>query len=346
MTDPINPSTNSPAAEQPDGQSPAEAPFQPGQNPPGATPSPDGRTPLPYVQASPRPFPKMSFGQFIVALFIYPRLAILNARFTCAWFRCLFILVAAAVLATTIHLYNDSSEYNQTFQSAENLLAGHLVPLVYSPADNWLEWGDNSPVDTFSNQTFRLDTADRYADFDTHTLETTPEDRGLIVTHDSLVYWLRQPESTQPVFFNVTRNKIFADTIRVFGEPRDRAYALTAPAFSQLWNYLRKVCFISIGIQSVFNYLFLAFTCVFFFSLVSLVCRHRDPTPFSAIIASSFACIIPPFLLTLALSFVPWLNITDNRLSNAFTIFFVIYLIVITFDRSVVIRTTPPDQRS
>ena len=97
--------------------------------------------------------------------------------------------------------------------------------------------------------------------------------------------------------------------------------------------------------QNLSEYLYILVSCIVIFMLMSLFFRGADRAPFTAVLASNIACLIPPFLITLVLAVTPLIRVTSDNISTCFTVFFVIYLVIILLDRSVDVRLAFPGRR-
>lgn len=306
-----------------------------------------------FANQAPPPLPvKLGMLTFLWKLFLHPREAILNARIHRTWFRCLFIVLTAALLASVIHTWQRLPDINRQFQTVQDLLAANVDSLRLNPQTRELSWelkGRQNPVINTASNGFKLQADDAPLKLNKRELEESDEQAGLYLAKNALVCWKRMaPGSNHLYFFNLHEHKLVEDVFRQHGQPEGNAFVIDQTVIQQILGIARPVIMLLDMMQTLFEHLYIVGSCIFIFMLMSLVFRSLDRAPFTGMLASNIACLIPPFLLTLMLASTSIVKVNTGNISTCFTIFFVVYLIIILLDRSISIKIiklgkdTPP----
>lgn len=306
------------------------------------------RQPPPAGALPPLP-PKMGTLTFLWKLFLCPREAILNARIHRTWLRCALIILVAAALAAAVRAVQEQPAISRLLRTAQQLLAGELGALRYTPATRQLSWGRDGGkprAHTASRDGFRLDTAASALDLRRQQLAEASEDCGLFLAQDAFICWKRlSPGSSQIYLFDLHGQRVLEDVFRQYGQPEEGALVLSEETLATLFGAVAPFVLVFCIVQNLSEYLYILVSCVIIFMLMSFFFRGADRAPLTAVLASNVACLIPPFLITLALAVTPLIRVTTDNISTCFTIFFVIYLVIILLDRSVDVRLALPGRR-
>ena len=305
-------------------------------------------TAIPRPPLPPLP-PKMGTLAFLWKLFLCPREAILNARLHRTWLRCALIILVAATLAAAVRAAQDRPGVSRLLQTAQELLVGELGTLRYTPATGQLSWGEAGGAPSTlsaSRGGFRLDTAASALDLRRQQLAEASEDCGLFLAQDAFICWKRlSPGSSQVFLFDLRAQRVLEDVFRQYGQPEDGSFVLGKETLAAIFSAVSPFVLVFCIFQNLSEYLYILVSCIVIFMLMSLFFRGADRAPFTAVLASNIACLIPPFLITLVLAVTPLIRVTSDNISTCFTVFFVIYLVIILLDRSVDVRLAFPGRR-
>lgn len=283
-------------------------------------------------------FPKMTLGRFLVALFAYPRLAILNARSNKTWGQCILIIFVMSVLTAVVKSYLLLPELKQQSNTAVELCIDTLGGLIHNVKDNSFDWlnKDIETPHTARSGNWRIDVLQARDEFNQADTKLQNETWGIIVARDKISFWTRNVMDASALLFvdNIPQQTI-SDFFRQLGTPGEDSFTLSPEELRTIGAHLPLVLSFILVLYYAVSFIELIFTCIVIFVLMSMMFRRSDKAPFGAVLASSLACTLPPFILALGFSLIPAIPVPVNTL---FTIFFVIYLVVLFLDRSVVIK--------
>ncbi|MBP5639176.1 MAG: DUF1189 family protein [Victivallales bacterium] len=282
--------------------------------------------------------PKLKFFSLLLGLFIYPRLAILNVRVHSQWIRALSVIIVSALLAAFLQAILSVPEFTRQCDTISKYCADTLHSLTYMTDTNTFSWDNNELQlpSTHSLEGCRIDFLNDKESFDRKAAIDSDDIWGMFFSQKDIGVWSRNVSDTRSIIImDNLPNKKLAEIFRQLGTPHENSFTLNHDGIMRVGRMVVPCISLCCGIFYSFVYFQLVFTCVIIFVIMSLLFNRIDKAPFSAVVASSLACVIPPFLLTLVASLLPFVTIDIDTL---FTIFFVIYLIIIFLDRSVVIR--------
>ena len=306
-------------------------------------PANDTRVSPPKLNTSgnPRPLatmPRQKTHSLLFGLFFYPRLAILNARVHCMWFRTLAIIVVSAIVAAIIQAAIATPEIDKQCKNIVKSCADTLQSITYHTDKKTFSWGNDKLTLPYTQSTdgFKIDVIASKESFDRKAAIASDDDSGIVFSPQTIAFWMRNAADEQYIilFDNISHNNL-SSIFRSVGEPHENSFTLSHDNILQIGLGMEIWIIVFFAVKFLFIYFQMIFTCVVIFVIMSLLFNRIDKAPFTAVVASSFACVIPPFLLTLVASLFPQIPMDVDTL---FTIFFVIYLIIIFFDKSVVIR--------
>ncbi len=282
--------------------------------------------------------PRLKLFSLIIGLFIYPRLAILNSRVHRIWFRTLLVIIVSAVIASIIQAAMVAPEIGEQCQNIAQHCATTLHSITYHIDTKTFSWGNKKLTLPFTQSTdaFRIDVLADKSGFDRKAAVASDDDSGIIFSPQAIGFWTRNAADDRYIILvdNFPQRNL-ASFFRQLGQPKDNGFTLEQKDILQIAAGLEFWIIVFCALKYLFIYFQMIFTCVVIVVIMALLFNRIDKAPFTAVIASSFACVIPPFLLTLVASLFPQIPLDIDTL---FTVFFVVYLIIIFFDKSVVIK--------
>ena len=293
----------------------------------------------------PRPLPTMprlKLFSLLIGLFIYPRLALLNARMHRLWFKTFAIIACSAIIASILQAILVAHGLKVKCEKTVQLCADTLESITYHTDTQKYSWGNEKLTipHTQSIDGFRLDVIADSASFDRKGAIESNDDGGIIFCPQTIAFWIRDYSDDDQSSIHIVKlpHQSLSSIFKHLGKPHENSFTINHDTILQFSLWLKFWLIVLNALIFLFIYFNMIFTCVFIFVIMSLLFNRMDKAPFSAVIASSFACVIPPFLLTLVASFIPQIPLDIDSL---FTVFFIIYLLIIFFDRSVIIRRQP-----
>jgi hypothetical protein len=282
------------------------------------------------------PFPPpIPFRYILYGLFFYPRLALVMTKIHGYWKSSLATALAIALVGATAKSFLTFGQAKENFRGLAELVATTLGTVTVK--DNEISWEVQTGPKTANDGTWRVDVLEEGDDFPRNQIEHGACDKGIVVTKNGIDAWMRIPETGRIFPRRLLTPAIIASIFK--SSSTDEPLEISQEQMKLLPNLLAPVIATGTILFHFPIYIQPVLFCSFLFIIITQLFR-RDPTAtFRGLLASAVCSCIPPCLLAIVFDQFTFHTVDYHTL---FVILFFAYLIIILYDRSIVVRRVPP----